>query len=154
MEDDPREVDWAERHIKALELRFKDLSLRVTALEGFPRLDPEGRVIGRGHQPEGVKCSHGHLVFERQGTQLHIGTGGVCLPEAVNTESDPPVGWVQAEDGPWSEPDAELRRAYLDLRTPPWNRHGEKMARLYSAIERVLGEPGLLTRMNTSAKGD
>lgn len=35
----------------------------------------------------------------------------------------------------------ELRAAYLELRRPPWNKHSEKMVRLYSAIEAVLGTP-------------
>lgn len=36
---------------------------------------------------------------------------------------------------------SELRAAYLELRRPPWNKHSEKMVRLYSAIEAVLGGP-------------
>jgi hypothetical protein len=35
----------------------------------------------------------------------------------------------------------ELRAAYTELRKPPWNRHSEKMARLYAAIDAVLGGP-------------
>lgn len=36
---------------------------------------------------------------------------------------------------------SELKAAYLELRRPPWNKHSEKMVRLYSAIEAVLGTP-------------
>lgn len=35
----------------------------------------------------------------------------------------------------------ELRAAYTELRKPPWNKHSEKLARLYAAVEMVLGDP-------------
>lgn len=35
----------------------------------------------------------------------------------------------------------ELRAAYTQLRKPPWNKHSEKLARLYAAVEMVLGDP-------------
>jgi DNA repair exonuclease SbcCD ATPase subunit len=36
---------------------------------------------------------------------------------------------------------SELRDAYMDLRQSPWNRHSEKLARLYGAVDAVLGGP-------------